>query len=151
MPLTRDEKKAITDKVRATMKEIAGNPAAIEAIRQKYIEILNPTPNAEGNAHAYSFKNTLMIAVQNPDATLCAGFRQWMKLGRQVRKGETGMVIWIPTLRKIDPDDDEPTERGFMLSAVFDILQTDEITQENHATAPARAASPALSFEEAFA
>ena len=37
--------------------------------------------------HNYSFNNTLLIAMQKPDATLVAGFNAWKdKHGRMVKK-----------------------------------------------------------------
>jgi hypothetical protein len=47
----------------------------------------------------YSFRNVLMILAQRPEATEVAGYRTWQSLGRQVRKGETGMVIFVPHRR----------------------------------------------------
>ena len=46
--------------------------------------------------HRYSFQNTLLIAMQRPDATLVAGYKNWQSLGRQVRKGEKGITIVAP-------------------------------------------------------
>lgn len=37
--------------------------------------------------HNYSFNNTLLIAMQRPDATLVTGYRNWQSMGRQVKKG----------------------------------------------------------------
>ena len=36
----------------------------------------------------YTFRNTLLIQVQRPDATVVMGYRAWQALGHQVRKGE---------------------------------------------------------------
>ncbi len=41
-------------------------------------------------------RNLLLIALQAPQATRVAGFRSWQSLGRQVRKGERGIVILAP-------------------------------------------------------
>lgn len=46
--------------------------------------------------HNYSFNNTLLIAMQRPDATLVTGYRNWQSMGRQVRKGEKGITIIAP-------------------------------------------------------
>ena len=44
--------------------------------------------------HNYSLNNTLLIALQRPDASLVAGYQAWKKdHGRQVRKGEKGIKI----------------------------------------------------------
>lgn len=98
--------------------------------------------------HNYSFNNTLLIAMQRPDATLVAGFQAWKnKFNRYVKKGEKGIQIIAPApikeveeREKIDKDtglavlneNDEPEmERveyvvpRFRLTTVFDISQTD--------------------------
>src|SRR2546427_261480 len=46
--------------------------------------------------HRYSLRNTLLIAFQCPHATHVAGFRQWLGLGRCVRKGEKAIRIFAP-------------------------------------------------------
>ena len=49
--------------------------------------------------HNYSLNNTLLIALQRPDASLVAGYQAWKKdHGRQVRKGEKGIKIIAPCL-----------------------------------------------------
>ena len=50
--------------------------------------------------HRYSFNNTLLIAMQRPEATLVTGYRNWQSMGRQVRKGEKGITILAPTPKK---------------------------------------------------
>ena len=98
--------------------------------------------------HNYSFNNTLLIAMQRPDATLVAGFQAWKnKFNRYVKKGEKGIQIIAPApikeveeREKIDKDtglavlneNGEPEiERveyvvpRFRLTTVFDISQTD--------------------------
>lgn len=47
--------------------------------------------------HNYSFNNTMLIALQRPDATLVTGYRNWQSMGRQVMKGEKGITIIAPT------------------------------------------------------
>lgn len=46
--------------------------------------------------HNYSFNNTLLIAMQRPDATLVTGYKNWQSMGRQVKKGEKGITIIAP-------------------------------------------------------
>jgi antirestriction protein ArdC len=92
--------------------------------------------------HTYSPNNVLLISAQRPDATRVAGYRAWTALGRQVRKGEHGIAILAPMLRRTDPEvrdtqtpraeqtsgDGGPTPRvlaGFRVTHVFDISQTD--------------------------
>ena len=83
--------------------------------------------------HRYSLRNTLLIALQRPDATHVAGFRKWLELGRCVRKGETGIRIFAP-VRYRRREADQPVEGekqeqlvGFRLVAVFDISQTEPL------------------------
>ena len=95
--------------------------------------------------HNYSFNNTLLIAMQRPDATLVTGYRNWQSMGRQVKKGEKGITIIAPAPIKrkkeqavldqdqkpvIDPDGKPKTEEVevtlpcFKAITVFDIEQT---------------------------
>jgi antirestriction protein ArdC len=83
--------------------------------------------------YRYSFGNTLLIALQRPDASLVAGYRRWCELGRQVRKGENGIRILAPCryrTRSADEDSDDSDDvseavRGFRVAVVFALEQTD--------------------------
>src|SRR5437879_5833103 len=78
--------------------------------------------------HKYSLGNTMLIALQQPDATRVAGYRAWQKLGRQVRRGERGITILAPRTYKVEDDNGNETgETGLYFRAVrvFDIAQTD--------------------------
>jgi antirestriction protein ArdC len=80
--------------------------------------------------HAYSFQNILMIARQCPDATRVAGFHAWRSLGRYVKKGEKGIAILAPLVRrKQNADEPEASKEsrifGFRAVHVFDVKQTD--------------------------
>ncbi|MFN0074002.1 MAG: ArdC-like ssDNA-binding domain-containing protein [Chloroflexota bacterium] len=73
--------------------------------------------DAQARFHRYSFSNTLLILSQRADATRVAGYQTWKTLGRQVRRGEHGMKIFVPMRvrnRRSDGDDgryrDEQTE-----------------------------------------
>lgn len=46
--------------------------------------------------HNYSLNNQILIAVQKPDSTLCAGYTTWQKQNRYVKKGEKGIRIICP-------------------------------------------------------
>ena len=93
--------------------------------------------SAMARFYRYSFTNTLLIAVQRPDATRVAGFQAWKKLGRQVRKGERGIMILAPMLctRKGADESFDSAHveaalkarvlRGFKAAYVFDVSQTD--------------------------
>ena len=66
--------------------------------------------------HNYSFNNTLLIAMQKPDASLVAGFSAWKNnFGRNVIKGQKGIKIIAPSpykvkqeMKKIDPHTQQP-------------------------------------------
>jgi antirestriction protein ArdC len=83
--------------------------------------------------HHYSFRNTLLIMIQRPDATQVAGFRAWQLLERQVRKGEKAIWILAPVTRKVNEDNDSDGNAsdktrvlcGFKPAYVFDVAQTD--------------------------
>ena len=48
----------------------------------------------------YSARNTMLINMQKPDATLVAAFGKWKDLGRQVEKGQSGISILAPVSYK---------------------------------------------------
>lgn len=97
--------------------------------------------------HHYSFGNALLILFQCPQATNVAGYNTWKQLGRQVKKGEKGIMILAPCnfrasleREKIDPltgqallgPDGKPlTEKvkispnRFKIAHVFDMSQTE--------------------------
>ena len=53
--------------------------------------------------HTYSFNNTLLIAMQRPDATLVAGYQAWNRnFGRYVKKGAKGIKIISPVVKKAE-------------------------------------------------
>jgi antirestriction protein ArdC len=63
---------------------------------------------------------------QRRGATLVAGYRKWQELGRQVRKGERGIAIFAPIVRKVETHDgDAETVVRFRILHVFDVAQTD--------------------------
>jgi hypothetical protein len=78
--------------------------------------------------HRYSFPNQILILSQRPDATWVAGYRAWVRLGRQVRQGERAIRILAPCLVVPEPAEGEgppsPTLLGFRVAHVFDLAQT---------------------------
>ncbi len=68
--------------------------------------------------HNYSFNNTLLIAMQRPDATLVTGYRNWQSMGRQVKKPVIGPD------GKPKTEEVEVTLPCFKAITVFDIEQT---------------------------
>jgi hypothetical protein len=89
--------------------------------------------NSRATFHTYSLGNTMLIAFQRPDASLVAGFKSWQSMGRHVRKGEKGIAILAPMVRKVDNASSEGTAEdpnarrvvGFRTVYVFDVAQTD--------------------------
>lgn len=81
--------------------------------------------------HRYSFQNQVLILRQRPDATWVAGYRSWLRLGRQVRQGERAIRILAPCLavREVAQGEDRvpPTVLGFRVARVFDLRQTDGV------------------------
>ena len=126
----------ITDKLEQGIKEL------FESERFKeYLRTMSKFYN-------YSFNNTLLIAMQKPEATYVAGYTSWQRnFDRQVMKGEKGIKILAPApykakeeREKIDPStqktvldaDGKPVTEtvevmrpAFKVVSVFDISQTD--------------------------
>jgi antirestriction protein ArdC len=89
--------------------------------------------------HQYSFGNCMLIAIQRPEATHVAGFHRWKQLGRFVKKGEKGIFILAPIVRRakanregqanddVTDDGEERTRSvcGFRAVYVFDVTQTE--------------------------
>ncbi len=85
-PSQFDKVKEITDKLEAGIQALFESEAF-----KNYLKTLS-------KFHDYSLNNTILIAMQKPDATLVAGYTAWQKnFGRQVQKGETGIRILAPT------------------------------------------------------
>ena len=80
--------------------------------------------------YSYSFNNWLLICMQRADATRVAGFQTWKSLGRFVKKGERGIRIFAPIIRKVEEEKNGATEQvsrpvGFRSIAVFALEQTE--------------------------
>ena len=126
----------ITEKLEQGIKELFES--------EKYKTYLNTM----SKFHNYSFNNTMLIAMQKPDATLVAGFKAWQKnFDRHVKKGEKGIRILPPAPYKIKEERDkidpvtqellldkdgnpqkeevEITIPAFRAVSVFDVAQTD--------------------------
>jgi antirestriction protein ArdC len=78
----------------------------------------------------YSLNNLFLIARQRPDARRVAGYQTWRKLGRFVRKGEKGIAIIAPLVRRKSDEETEATENerliaGFKVAHIFSEEQTD--------------------------
>ena len=76
--------------------------------------------------HQYSSHNIWLIRFQKPEATRVAGFQRWKKMGRFVRKGESGIPILAPIFRKVQEEDSDYAKLvNFRVVYVFDISQTE--------------------------
>jgi hypothetical protein len=98
---------------------------------QRYLDM-------QAKLHTYSFRNTMLILMQCPDATMVMPYSKnkpekgWAGLGRYPRKGSTSLRVFAPRFRKDDDGDDELA--GFALVPVFDVSQTDgdDLPEANH-------------------
>jgi len=103
----------------------------IAALNEGRSETLTQYLAAIGRFHRYSLRNVMLIASQKPAATHVAGFHTWHKLGRFVKKGEKGILILAPIVRRKNESaeqnetDESSTAVGFRAAYVFDISQTD--------------------------
>ena len=97
--------------------------------------------------HDYSYRNTLLIKRQCPDATKVAGYRTWQEeFDRHVQEGESAIWIWAPIITTRCPEcenapsyheqigceyDETPPDEwseglvGFKPAPVFDVSQTE--------------------------
>src|SRR4029079_10581400 len=62
--------------------------------------------------HPLSVHNTCLVLTQLPTASMVGGFWQWQDKGRRVKKGEHGLMIWIPTAKGEKPEDAAPVADG---------------------------------------
>ena len=66
--------------------------------------------NVMSRFHTYSYSNSIMIAMQKPDATLLAGYSGWQKkFERHVRPGEHGIRIFAPAPVKVQVEREKKT------------------------------------------
>lgn len=77
----------------------------------------------------YSFRNVCLILGQRPDATECAGFHDWKKVGRSVKKGAKGIAILVPMMKKAETEN-EKDALWFSFRYVFDLSDTEEMAKE---------------------
>ena len=131
-----DKLKEITDRLEQGIMELFDSDRYKE-----YLRVMS-------KFHNYSFNNTLLIAMQKPDASLVAGFQSWKNnFKRNVVKGEKGIKILAPSpfkirqeMEKIDPETQKPvigadgkpvkeekeiTIPAFKVVSVFDVSQTE--------------------------
>lgn len=138
---TSDERKkeldALTRQLHDGIHEYIGS--------QRYSAVLD----SMSRFHNYSINNSIIIGLQNPQATRVASFSTWKKLNRIVKKGEQGIAIFCPytyrvekEMDKVDPitkkvmvdiDGNNIKEKklveqtAFKIGYVFDVNQTEQI------------------------
>lgn len=90
-----DREQARADKLAALHTTLAEQVTALRDGQdwQRWLAVAARLPH-------YSLNNVLLIAVQRPQATAVAGFGAWKALGRQVDKGEKGIAILAPIVRR---------------------------------------------------
>lgn len=131
-----EAQRAAAEARRKAMRELAQTVRAMsEDERASIIERCGAVMTIEG--HACSITNTVFMLMQRDELSVVGGYRQWLAAGRQVRKGEHGIALWIPAKRgegealeggaeDADGTVDDDRRQRFVLGTVFDISQTDE-------------------------
>lgn len=130
-----------SDKIKAALKRIEEGLANINTNEDwlKYLVF-------QSRFYQYSLGNTILIYMQNPQATYVMGYKAWTRLGRHVKKGSTALAILAPCIKKVevfkDPKDkmeyrDEEGEKevrkvlsGFKIAYLYDISQTEGSDEE---------------------
>lgn len=115
--------------------------SALERLRSE--EGFRAWLEAQRSLHQYSIGNTLWLLFQNPRATRVASYKTWRdQLGYQVRRGENGLMVWVPAPFKVVEEDPESGEEieirrmRFRVGKVFDRSQVDPIPGEAKPLAP---------------
>ena len=135
--MTKDEyMKEITDRLEAGVRGVLDS--------ENYKAYLT----SMSKFHTYSFRNTMLIFLQKPDASLVAGLGKWQSEFERTRKqGEAGLKIIAPKfytvkkrVAKKDPDTGEPikdkngkpvmeeqeiTVPDYRVVSVYDVSQTE--------------------------
>lgn len=117
---------------REAMRLITQRVSAMsEEQRSEMIDARGSLVTIEG--HALSPFNHCFVLMQTERASVIGGYRQWLAAGRQVRKGEHGFGIWIPTSGSDsgageDADgviDEKRSRQRFIIATMFDVSQTE--------------------------
>jgi antirestriction protein ArdC len=131
------------NKIKNTQELVdASIDALVKALEAGHSETLSSYLTAMAQFHNYSFQNILLIASQRPTASRVAGIRTWNGLGRRVKRGEKGIMIFAPLIgykrnaneashqqtdaRTAKP---EPQLVGFRSVYVFDQTEGEELPE----------------------
>lgn len=125
--LTAEQKQATAER-RDRFKALVKKVAAMTVDERKALVATTPGIITV-DRHTLSPVNSILIMMQNPEATIVGGFNQWIKNGRTVRKGEHGSSIWIPLNKAGAGTNEQPDELHFGSGTVFDITQTKELEE----------------------
>jgi hypothetical protein len=120
-----EEKK---EKISKIIKQLADLPAEKREELSSRLGIINP----EG--HLLTPRNQCLIYFQNIDEisiSIVAGYKQWQKYQRQVKKGSHGFLIAVPSGQTKQEEEEGRGEVYFFYKTVFDISQTEELPSFN--------------------
>lgn len=126
-PSMRDASiRELREMILSSLKDISSDPALI----RDFMAFLR-------RFHDYSFINRILIYIQYPAASQVAGYKAWQKLGRYVRRGEKGIIIFAPLFPRVEPTaekapeelsdevHEQPRPNRFRKVSVFAFEQTD--------------------------
>lgn len=131
-------KSNLMDKINMYISDLANatDDRAVSAELKKYFDFF-------ARFRGHSFYNTMLIWIQNPNATKVAGFRQWQdKFNRRVVKGAKSIMIFAPMFSKNNKTDDIEDDGSIDKSAlstipvrfrpvnVFDIADTEPMNEK---------------------
>lgn len=130
-----EEQKAKAEERRQALRDLWAKISEMsDEQRRQFAEKIGTIVTCEG--HPLTIGNTILLAYQADGVTVVGGFQQWKKAGRQVRKGERALGIWIPK-NKAEQAETTPAPASqsdkpmyFIFGSVFDIAQTDPIQQQ---------------------
>lgn len=110
----------MSEKTNAIIKQLQNGVTELFA-SDKYADFLKWC----ASFHQYSFGNTLLIYLQNPDASYVASYTDWKRKGRQVVRGQKALKILAPhSYTEKDGDGNDIQRIGFHIAHCFDISQT---------------------------
>jgi len=129
MKRSDEERKAWREAMNRLIKQVG----AMSAEEREQVAARLGIVTSDG--HVLSFYNQCFLAAQGAgSATIVAGFQQWRRAGRCVRKGEHSCgVIYVPTGKRRSDEEEAPSNPEekesirFMLVPVFDVSQTDAL------------------------
>jgi hypothetical protein len=140
------EQKAKAAERRKRFTELANDIARMtDDERAALVARVGAIVTCEGRA--LSVHNSCLVLTQLPTASMVGGFRPWKEHGRSVKKGEHGLMIWVPTSRKGETEpaateappvsegqpEGEGKRAGFVMGTVFDVTQTEPTADRERA------------------